>query len=35
MAVKISAVMADKVAASKNDAFESVLKEIKRLNLKG
>ncbi len=35
MAVKISAVMADKIAAINNKAFESVLKEIERLNLKG
>ncbi len=34
IAVKISAVMADKIAASNNEAFESVLKEIERLNLK-
>ncbi len=35
ISVKISAVMADKITASSNEAFESVLKEIKRLNLKG
>ncbi len=35
MAVKISAVMAGKIATSNNEALESVLKEIKRLNLKG
>ncbi len=34
MDVKISAVMADKIKASNNEAFESVLKEIERLNLK-
>ncbi len=35
MAVKIFAVMADKIEASNNEAFESVLKEVERLNLKG
>ncbi len=34
MAVKISAVMADKITASNNEAFESVLNKIKRLDLK-
>ncbi len=35
MAVKISAVIADKITASNNEAFESVLNKIERLNLKG
>ncbi len=35
MVMKISAVMADKITASNNEAFESVLKKIERLNLKG
>ncbi len=35
MAVKISAVMAGRIATSNNEALESVLKEIERLNLKG
>ncbi len=35
MAVKISAVMADNIRAINNEAFESVLKMIERLNLKG
>ncbi len=34
MAVKISAVMADKIKASNNEVFESVLNKIERLNLK-
>ncbi len=34
MAVKISAVMADKITASNNEAFESVFNKIERLNLK-
>ncbi len=35
MAEKISAVMANKIAASNNEAFEYILNKIKRLNLKG
>ncbi len=34
LAKKISAVMAGKIAASNNKAFESVLNKIERLNLK-
>ncbi len=35
MVMKISAVMVDKITASNNDDFESVLNKIERLNLKG
>ncbi len=35
MVVKISAIMADKIATRNNEALESVLKEIEKLNLKG
>ncbi len=35
VAEKISAFMANKIAASNNEAFEYVLNKIERLNLKG
>ncbi len=35
MAEKLSAVMANKIEASNNEAFELVLNKIERLNLKG
>ncbi len=35
MAEKISAVIADIITASNNEAFESVLNKIEKLNLKG
>ncbi len=35
IALKISAVMAYKITACNNEAFESVLNKIERLNLKG